>query len=396
MLDAQYARALAAFSDEVALLRDWLHGNALPLWFEVGYDRQTGGFFERVGLDGTPCVADNRRARVHPRQIYCFAAAGGRNVLVDWRELIQHGFSWFERVYRRDDAFFGSVASPSGEMIDETFDLYNQAFALFAFSQLALSVPEEKDAMEQKARVLLTTLKAEYAHPEAGFEEGRPVKLPLCSNPHMHLFEACLAWETMAADPTPWTALADEIANLAMTRFIDQGTGALREFFDRDWTPFPGDKGRIVEPGHQFEWAWLLTRWGIARNAPEAIAAAERLFEIGVEHGVCEERQVAFMGLFDDFSISDHVARLWPQTEWLKASALLAQISHGELRTYYLRQAAKAGAALRKFLATDIPGLWYDKLPPNGQFVNEPAPASSFYHILCSIYEVDDTLKQLE
>ncbi|MBB3395010.1 MULTISPECIES: AGE family epimerase/isomerase [unclassified Rhizobium] len=396
MLDAEYARALAAFSDEVSLLRDWLHGNALPLWFEVGYDRQAGGFFERVALDGTPCVADNRRARVHPRQIYCFAAAGGRNVLVDWRELIQHGFSWFERVYRRDDALFGSVASPSGEMIDESFDLYNQAFALFAFSQLALSVPEQKDAMEQKARVLLSTLKAEYAHPEAGFEEGRPVKLPLCSNPHMHLFEACLAWETMAADPTPWTALADEIANLAITRFIDQGTGVLREFFDRDWTPFPGDKGRIVEPGHQFEWAWLLTRWGIARNAPEAIAAAERLFEIGVEHGVCEERQVAFMGLFDDFSISDHVARLWPQTEWLKASALLAQISHGELRTYYLRQAAKAGAALRKFLATDIPGLWYDKLPPSGQFVNEPAPASSFYHILCSIYEVDETLKQLQ
>ncbi|WP_074065300.1 AGE family epimerase/isomerase [Rhizobium etli] len=396
MLDAEYSRALAAFSDEVALLRDWLYVNALPLWFEVGYDRQAGGFFERVGLDGTPCLEDNRRARVHPRQIYCFAAAGARNVLVDWRELIQHGFSWFERVYRRDDAFFGSVASPSGEMIDESFDLYNQAFAVFAFAQLALSVPEQKDAMEQKARALLATLKAEYAHPEAGFEEGRPVKLPLCSNPHMHLFEACLAWETMAADPIPWTALADEIASLAMTRFIDQETGALREFFDRDWTPFPGEMGRIIEPGHQFEWAWLLARWGIARNLPKAIVVAERLFEIGVEHGVCDERQVAFMGLYDDFSISDPVARLWPQTEWLKASALLAQISRGEQRTYYLRQAVKAGSALRRFLATDIPGLWYDKLPLCGQFVNEPAPASSFYHILCSIYEVDDTLKLLQ
>ncbi|MBB4193047.1 mannose-6-phosphate isomerase [Rhizobium aethiopicum] len=395
MLDAEYARALATFADEVSCLRDWLHNDALPLWFEVGYDRQGGGFFERIELEGTPSVTDNRRARVQPRQIYCFAAAGGRKALVDWRELVQLGFSWFERVYRRDDAFFGSVASPSGEMIDDSFDLYNQAFALFALSHLAVSIPEQKALMEQKARDLLGALKTEYAHPEAGFQEGRPVKLPLCSNPHMHLFEACLAWEASAADPTPWTASADEIANLAMTRFIDRETGALREFFDRDWTPFPGDSGRIVEPGHQFEWAWLLTRWGNARNAPEAIAAAKRLFEIGVEHGICEERQVVFMGLFDDFSISDHVARLWPQTEWLKASAALALISNGEQRTYYLRQAVRAAGALRKFLATDIAGLWYDKLPPSGQFVKEPVPASSLYHILCSIYEVDDTLKQL-
>ncbi|MDF0700403.1 AGE family epimerase/isomerase [Rhizobium sp. MC63] len=396
MLDAEYARVLAAFSVEVSLLDDWLHSNALPLWFEVGYDRHAGGFFERVQLDGSPCEADNRRARVQPRQIYCFAAAGARNASIDWREVVQHGFLWFERVYRRDDMFFGSVASPTGIMVDESFDLYNQAFALFAFANLAVSVQDCKEIMEGKARALLHSLKAEYAHPEGGFHEGRPTKLPLCSNPHMHLFEACLAWERVALDPAPWTALADEIAELAMTRFIDGGSGALREFFDHDWTPFPGEKGRIVEPGHQFEWAWLLTRWGMARSNQPAIAAAEHLFELGVKHGVCTEREVAFMGLFDDFSISDPVARLWPQTEWLKAAALLAQVNHGEQRTNYLRQATRASAALRKFLATEIPGLWYDKLSADGTFVHEPAPASSFYHILCSIYEVRDTLKQLQ
>jgi mannose-6-phosphate isomerase len=396
MLDAEHASALAAFSDEVSLLLDWLNGSAIPLWFRLGYDRDAGGFFERISLEGTPCKEDNRRARVQPRQIYCFAAAGAHSKSDEWRDVVQDGLSWFERVYRRDDAFFGSVASPAGILIDESFDLYNQAFALFAFANLAVSVPEQKVAMEERAASLLSALKAEYAHPLGGFEEGGPANLPLCSNPHMHLFEACLAWEKIASDAAPWVLLADEIAQLAMTRFIDPKSGALREFFDSDWMPFPGEKGRIVEPGHQFEWAWLLTRWGLARNAPSAIATAERLFQIGVDHGICDERQVAFMGLFDDFSISDEVARLWPQTEWLKAAALLAQTSRGERRTYYLRQAAQAGAALRKFLATDIPGLWYDKLSPGGQFVREPAPASSFYHILCSIYEVNDALGLLQ
>jgi mannose/cellobiose epimerase-like protein (N-acyl-D-glucosamine 2-epimerase family) len=396
MLDEAHARSLAAISLEVSLLLEWLNASALPLWSERGYDRAAGGFFERIDLDGEPCRADKRRARCQPRQIYCYAAAGARNWSGPWQELVQRGFLWFDEVYRRNDGFYGSLSSPDGVMIDDSFDLYNQAFALFAFAHLGVSVPEQRSAMEKKAVALLTGLKTHYAHSVAGFEEGNPSKLPLCSNPHMHMFEACLGWEQVAADPTPWATLADEIANLALTRFIDRKSGALREFFDRDWKPFVGEKGRIVEPGHQFEWAWLLTRWGLSRNSPSAIVAAERLFQIGVDHGVCQEREVAIMGLFDDFTISDPIARLWPQTEWLKAAGILAQVHTGERQSYYLGQAVRASKALRKFLATDIPGLWYDKLPPGGQFVVEPAPASSFYHILCSIYEVDTTLRQLQ
>ncbi len=66
-----------------------------------------------------------------------------------------------------------------------------------------------------------------------------------------------------------------------MDHFIDGGTGALREFFDHDWAPIPGDKGRIVEPGHLFEWAWLLLRWAERRGNAEAIVKARRLFAIG-------------------------------------------------------------------------------------------------------------------
>ena len=52
---------------------------------------------------------------------------------------------------------------------------------------------------------------------------------------------------------------------LALTRFIDPETGVLREFFDADWRA-PGGEDGLVEPGHQFEWAWLLQRWGRLRG----------------------------------------------------------------------------------------------------------------------------------
>nr|WP_269586368.1 AGE family epimerase/isomerase [Roseibium sp. Sym1] len=384
-----------AFGREVEKLEDWLTNAALPLWLDAGCDPVHGGFQERIRQDGQPSTTDNRRARVQPRQIYCYAAAGARGWTGNWRTASRDAYDLFEKVYRRSDGFYGNLASPDGELIDDGFDLYNQAFALFAFAEFGAAFPERQAEMEEKARALLAALKATYAHPQLGFEEAVPVKLPLCSNPHMHLFEAALAWETAAAEPAPWTALADEIALLAMTRFIDADTGALREFFDHDWAPFEGDKGRIVEPGHQFEWAWLLCRWGESRGRADALEKAKRLFAIGTFHGICEDRQVAFMGLYDDFSVSDPVARLWPQTEWLKAAGILARQSGMAERSVYLREAVRACQALGKFFETPLRGLWFDKLKPDGSFVDEPAPASSFYHIVCAIHEARDTLDLL-
>ena len=48
---------------------------------------------------------------------------------------------------------------------------------------------------------------------------------------------------------------------------IDPATGALREFFDAERHSAPRYQGRIVEPGHEFEWAWLLLRWAGAEHA---------------------------------------------------------------------------------------------------------------------------------
>jgi mannose-6-phosphate isomerase len=43
---------------------------------------------------------------------------------------------------------------------------------------------------------------------------------------------------------------------------------------------------------------------------------------------------------------------------------------------------------LRRYLATPIPGLWYDRLSPQGEMVDEPAPASTFYHLVVAVAEI--------
>jgi mannose-6-phosphate isomerase len=363
---------VSALSSRAAELMDWLTTAALPLWWEKGADHQHGGFHEALDLEGEP-VAANRRARVQARQVYVYATAGGLGWSGPWREAVSHGLDFFLARYRRADGLYRTVVAPDGAVVDDAAWLYDQAFALFAMAQAARVLPERTD-LRPTAHALREALQA-WRLPEGGFREPQAPWVHQ-SNPHMHLFEASLAWAEVDDDPA-WNSQADAIAALALDRFIDPN-GALHEFFIDGWAPAPGVDGRIVEPGHQLEWAWLLERWARLRGREDAHRAAERLFHIGVTWGVRDGRCVATQQLLDDGSIHDDVARLWPQTERIKAAVILGDGP----------EAVRGIEGLNLYLDTPFRGLWRDKLRPDGTFVDEPAPASSFYHIACAIAEL--------
>ncbi len=366
-------------------LKAWALDHAFPIWWEVGADRINGGFFEKIALDGTPVEAP-RRARVQPRQIYSFAVAGLLGWQGPWKQALEHGLDFYLSKYRRPDGFMRTLVASDGSPLDDKVDLYDQAFGLFGLAMASSVLPERGD-LPALAASLRDALYATLKHPVAGFEESNPRTLPLLSNPHMHLFEASLAWiETGMDADGRWRAMADEIAQLAQGKFIDPRSGGLREYYDGDWNPAPGVDGRIVEPGHQFEWAWLLLRWGKLAERDDATAAALRMIEIGAGPGVDPKRGVAIFALLDDMSVHDDIARLWAQTEQVKAGVLAAQIT-GDGRWW--TTAANGAEALLKYLDTPVKGLWRDKLQADGTFVDEPAPASSFYHIVCAILELD-------
>ncbi|WP_417668122.1 AGE family epimerase/isomerase [Roseibium sp.] len=370
-------------------LRDWLISEAMPKWSEHGVDRIHGGFQEALDLTSGIGCDHPKRGRLCPRQVYSFIEAAELGWKGPWVQTANDGLSWYLQHYRKGDGTFAALADPDGTITDAGFDLYNQAFALFAFGQVAKIMPERASEMIGEARRLMDILKGSYAHPERGFREDNPDRLPLCSNPHMHMFEACLALETIDSDG-PWQELADEIAALAMDCFIDPTNGGLREFFDMDWSPMSGDKGRVMEPGHQFEWAWLLARWGRLRQNASALVKARRLYQIGIDYGLSADGKVAVMALNDDFTLRDPVARLWGQTEWLKSAIILADLSVGIERETYMQDILRAGDALFLYFDAAPSGLWRDKLLPDGHFADDPVPASSFYHIVCAIAELKD------
>ena len=365
-------------------LLSWLKQDALPIWWEKGADHERGGFHELLAQDGSAVAAD-RRARVQARQIYSYAVGGRLGWTGPWNEAVRHGLEFFIGRYRMQTGLFRTLVHADGSPADDTAWLYDQAFALLALSEAAKTFPERNDFTAMANGIV-----AALAHRRlqaGGFREAA-TDHPYQSNPHMHLFEACLAWAEIDHSPI-WNDLADEIAGLALTKFID-ANGALHEFFDEAWAFEPGVDGRIVEPGHQFEWAWLLERWSRLRNREDAHKAALRLYEIGVTYGVDRTRGVALDQLLDDFTVYKDGARLWPQTERIKAAAILAETIGDSDRV----AAAEGVDGLQRYLDTPTPGLWRDKMLADGSFVEELAPASSFYHIVCAISELSAVAKQ--
>ncbi len=187
--------------------------------------------------------------------------------------------------------------------------------------------------------------------------------------------------------PIPgWARWVGDLVQLALSRMIHENTGALGESFTASWRRAPGVAGRVVEPGHQFEWAWLLLR-ADASN-PATRRAALRLIEAG-ERGVIN--RVAVNSMLDDFTVHDANARFWPQTERLKAALYAARVT-GDSR--YWSMARDAASSFLPYLASRVPGLWLDVQTPDGEILDSPAPASTFYHIVSAISALDASVAE--
>jgi mannose-1-phosphate guanylyltransferase/mannose-6-phosphate isomerase len=368
--------AADALSDWASRYEHWLFTSALPFWWALGADHELGGFHELIGLDGTPRPAP-RRARVQARQSFVYAEARRLGWQGPAREASLHGMRFFRANYLRQDGLFRTLIDLHGRTIDDTAMLYDQAFALLALAALS-QVPGAPAGAPQEAVALFDSIQRTMRHAPGGFREN--AASPFQSNPHLHLFEAALAWSE-ADESSVWTSLADEIAALALSRFIDPDEGFLREHFTEKWEPALGGRGRLVEPGHQFEWAWLIARWGRMRREPKAERAARRLYEAGVR-GVDIVRNVAIDALNEDMTVRSSRARLWPQTERLKAALCLHETSGDD---DYLAHALASAESLWRYLDLPTRGLWRDTLTPTNRFVEEPSPASSLYHIIGAV-----------
>ncbi|NBB52502.1 mannose-1-phosphate guanylyltransferase [Rhizobium sp. CRIBSB] len=352
---------------------DWMRLRALPLWSTLGQSR-TGAFAESLTLDGRP-LAGPRRVRVQARQIHVHARAGLDGWQGDWAGPVRRGLDCLLTDYRRPDGLFRTLLAADMSPLDETAVMFDQAFVLLALAS-ATQAGIGDPALIATADDIRDRMTARFTAAGTLVETaGHPYQ----AGPHMHLLEAALAWED-ASGSAGWRALSDHLGALALNTFIDASDGAICDTFDAAWTPL-GDQAR-ASPGHQFEWAWLIARLGMARGDETLMAAARALYANGMK-GFSRSRGVIGDAIEGAGTASGAEpvpqARLWPQTEWLKAALILGQTATGSEQEALSSQAASALRAVQAYLTPD--GLWRDKMAADGTFIDEPAPASTLYHL---------------
>jgi mannose-6-phosphate isomerase len=362
----------------------WLTDHAWPLWLERGVDWQRGAFNEHLDPASLQCHAPFRRLRVAARQTYVFCKAA-RYHIPHAKEAVALGLNFLQGPAQLPDGGFAWRFDLENQPIDETLDLYDHAFVLLAFSAAAEVVGA--DRVRTDAVALVDHIAARFAHPDGGYRDSIPPTQLRLQNPHMHLFEALLA-ASDAFGGEPFFNYASELAALFVARFFQAREGALPECFDETLAPHREAGRFLAEPGHHYEWVWLLHQYETAAAArgvavaPALKSAADSLFEFAERHGVNPSSGLVVNRLWSDGTVSDGGFRLWPQTERLKAVARRRP-----------DRVPAAIEALKSHFAGVRPGLWIERMDVTGHAIAEPAPATSLYHLTAAF--TDDVVLEL-
>jgi mannose/cellobiose epimerase-like protein (N-acyl-D-glucosamine 2-epimerase family) len=366
-----------------------LRDDLIPWWRDHGVDRAHGGFHETLRPDGTPGPESERRLRTLTRLLYAFGV-GARLDVPGARALADTAYAQLRRVYGDPEhGGFYRTATADGAPLDRTKDTYDHAFAVLALTEYHAScgAPDALALAAETAGLVRSQLGDGV---DGGYlERAAPDWTPQRSgsrhqNPQMHWVEALLALHAGTGDER-WREEADALVALCAERFVDPHTGTLGEVFGPRWEPLQAGaadapQDAIVEPGHHYEWVWLLARYEASGGTREVGPLSDRLFGFAESAGL-DARGLVLDGVAPDGRPRRRTHRLWPQTERMKALAV-----RGELESLgaFLELAFGAYAAPA--------GGWHEELGPDGAATDARQRATSVYHLVLGLLEAGRAL----
>lgn len=376
MLEQPY-NDISAFIDASERFEQWVRYDALPLWAAVGRNPNTGGHIERISANGQPDLSADVRMRVQSRQIFVFSYAHYANWLSNAEPIAKSLWSFCES--SRSGVRYPQATNAQGLTLDSTEDIYDYAFHILANGWFYKAFGDQEKL--QHAYDLAQHLDDEYECVHGGWLEGNYDAKYRRQNPHMHLFEAYLALYEITDDKL-WLLRVNYILGLFESALFHSDYGALLEYFNNDWS-IPDDVSVIVtEPGHMYEWVWLLTKY--------QTLSGEDISELIAQVYAGALRYTEHPGdvIFDAVNLATgertESRRCWPLTEAIKAHSAMYLLGNQES----LPKAQKCIETLMSsYFIGCKPGMYIDKLDANGQVANEEMPASTMYHILVAAKE---------
>jgi len=349
-----------------ATVRQHFHEVIVPMWQGPGWNAELALPYESLDAGLVPLPPQRYRAMACARQLYVFASLIGE--VPEAQERAAALFRSLQRHFHDAEhgGWFYSI-DPQGAPLDSGKDLYTHAFILFACAHYWDKVREP--LVESVLNAALQVIEQRFACEDGLYEAslGRDWSSlgagPL-QNPLMHLAEAFLAVLALREDASVRQALLALCEGMSK-RFVDPQQRVILE------KPV-GAVDNWYEPGHQFEWYYLLASSPLLREG-QLHTALHSSFDLTERKGV-EAKSGAVCAMLDpqpQAAQRDATQRIWAQAEYLRALTL--RPGNQEL---LLRQLQ----ALRQhFLHAKG---WNECLDAGGMVSRRDMPSTTPYHLL--------------
>lgn len=370
-------------------LAHWVDTEALPRWNSDGFSKSLGLFHERLSFAAQPLQVPYR-SMVQARQIYVASHAARMEMDVGLecaQQAMGQLISRYATSSNGETGFAFSIDPASSRVVSPTFDSYTHAFILFATA--ALYRATGNPGLVQLADEVTRFVERRLFDPQVGgLLDAASSRLADAKrqNPQMHLLEAFLALEE-AMPGRGHLERARNLVQLFECKLFDREAGVLPEHFAGDWGR--PDSGATIsfEPGHHYEWVWLLTQF--ERISGETLsdplnAQREQLWRSARSMGHAADDLIV-----DEVDVTGLVLsssrRLWPHTEAIKAALAMRRLgveNAGDVAT------AMARALMDSFLGSPFKGGWIDHVDHDGRPRVDYVPASSLYHLFLARTEI--------
>ena len=337
----------------------------VPLWQGPGWNAELALPYEALSPEHRPLPPQRYRAMACARQLYVFSSLIGDPAFPAAAERAADLFRSLQRHFHDAEhgGWFYSI-DPQGAPLDTRKDLYTHAFIIFACAHYWAKVDDSivASALNAALQVVAERFSDGKGLYEANLnQDWTSLNTGPLQNPLMHLAEAFLATLSVREDETVKAALL-ALADGMQQRFIEPVHNVMLE------KPC-GAVDNWFEPGHQFEWLYLLESSPLLRSGA-LHASLDRAFDFAEQVGVDLESGAVCGMLAPDGTLRDGTQRIWAQAEYLRALTL-----RPDNLTRLQRQLQ---ALQQQFLHA---GGWYECRDAEGNVSREDMPSTTPYHL---------------
>ena len=351
---------LPELTTRLARLRQHFSKRIVPMWQGPGWNAELALPYEALDSQHRPLPVQRYRAMAVARQLYLFSSRIGQPGAAERAAAL---FRSLQRHFHDAEhgGWFYSIDA-AGQPLDRRKDLYTHAFIVFACAHYWGQVRE--GLVEATLNAALDIVADHFARDDGLYEaslgqDWSDLASGPLQNPQMHLAEAFMQTLAVREDAHVQEALLT-LCTALQTHFIEPEHGLMLE------KP-RGAVDNWFEPGHQFEWFFLLETSPLLRGSP-LHGSISRAFEYAEQCGVKETAVLAALDVAG--TVIDPTQRIWAKAEYLRALALRPNAEATLLE--------QLRAMEQRFLH---PAGWHECVDSSGAVSRHDMPSTTPYHL---------------